>query len=135
MLQLARCPSRSLSRRHSHGRRSVDIAATVCAHLEQHHAECVSLAELASLVGVSAYHVSRVMRRTVGMPPHVYLSHVRVRRAQALLANGASLSMVTHATGFFDQSHFTRTFKRIVGIPPGQYAREAMRPVPTQRFA
>ena len=60
--------------------RGLHIVATVRDYLEEEHARAISLAELASLVGVSAFHLSRVFRRTVGLPPYAYLSHVRVRR-------------------------------------------------------
>ncbi len=104
--------------------RNAEIAATVCAHLEKEHSSGASLAELASLVGVSPSHVSRAFRRAMGLPPHAYLALVRVRHACTLLSRGVPLAVVSHETGFFDQSHFTRTFKRIVGVPPVEYARE-----------
>ncbi|HEX5830777.1 MAG TPA: helix-turn-helix domain-containing protein, partial [Gemmatimonadaceae bacterium] len=63
----------------------------------------------------------------VGVPPYAYLALVRVRRARALIARGHPLSSVTYVTGFSDQSHLTRQFKRVVGVPPGRYARAASR--------
>jgi AraC-like DNA-binding protein len=48
---------------------------------------------------------------------------VRVHRAAELLRGGMSASMVASATGFADQSHLTRLFKRLVGVPPGAYQR------------
>ncbi|MEO7964161.1 MAG: AraC family transcriptional regulator [Gemmatimonadaceae bacterium] len=109
--------------RRAHVHHGALIATTVRDYLEEEHTRAISLAELATLTGVSSFHLSRVFRRTMGVPPHAYLSQVRVRRACALLERGVTVSIVTHATGFFDQSHFTRTFKRIVGVPPGEYAR------------
>ena len=103
------------------------VVATVRAYLEANHARVVTLAELARLTGFSPFHLSRIFRAAVGVAPYAYLSLVRVRRARELLARGCPLSMVTYETGFFDQSHFTRSFKRVVGVPPGQYAREVKR--------
>lgn len=93
-------------------------------YLEAHHARVVTLAELATLTGRSAFHVSRVFREHVGLPPYAYLAQVRVRRALALLEQGHSATTVAHETGFVDQSHLSRHFKRSMGMAPGQYARE-----------
>jgi AraC-like DNA-binding protein len=56
------------------------------------------------------------------MTPHAYLRQVRVERAKEMLAAGLSISEVALAVGFFDQSHLTRYFKRILGLTPGTYA-------------
>jgi AraC-like DNA-binding protein/mannose-6-phosphate isomerase-like protein (cupin superfamily) len=100
------------------------LIALVRDYLESHHARVVTLAELATLTGRSAFHVSRAFREHVGLPPYAYLAQVRVQRALALLARGYSATMVAHETGFVDQSHFSRQFKRSVGMAPGHYARE-----------
>lgn len=103
------------------------VVAIVRDYLEANHTRVVTLAELARLTGFSPFHLSRIFRAAVGVAPYAYLSLVRVRRARELLARGYPLSAVTYETGFFDQSHFTRSFKRVVGVPPGQYARQVMR--------
>lgn len=103
------------------------IVRSVRAYLEENHARVVTLAELSTLTGVSPFYLSRVFRAAVGVPPYAYLALVRVRRAQELIARGFPLSLITHEAGFSDQSHFTRQFKRVVGIPPGQYAAELRR--------
>jgi AraC-like DNA-binding protein len=96
----------------------------VRAHLEEHYAENVSLRELATLVAFSPYYLARVFTAAVGIPPHAYLESVRIRHAQRLLALGFAPGEVAARTGFPHQSHFTNRFKRLVGVPPGQYARE-----------
>lgn len=103
------------------------IVRVVREFLEDEHARVVTLAELSGLTGRSPFYVSRIFREAVGVPPYAYLALVRVRRARELIARGYPLSYVTHATGFSDQSHLTKQFKRIVGVSPGQYAREATR--------
>lgn len=55
---------------------------------------------------------------------HSYLESVRIRQAQRLVARGMPLAQVASATGFADQSHFTHRFKRLIGVTPGQYARQ-----------
>lgn len=92
--------------------------------LEAEHARVVTLAELSALTGLSPFHVSRTFRAAVGVPPYAYLSLVRVRRARELIASGYPLAVAIHETGFADQSHLSKQFKRVFGVPPGQYAKD-----------
>ena len=62
---------------------------------------------------------------SVGAPPQSYQIQLRVERAKRLLLAGGSVSDAAHTAGFFDLSHFTRHFRRHVGVPPGVYARRA----------
>lgn len=94
-------------------------------HLEDNHAENVSLEELARLANLSPFHLVRVFREEVGLPPHAYQVGVRLARAKGLLLRGWPIAQVAQGTGFADQSHFTRRFKRLVGVPPGSYAKTA----------
>lgn len=90
-------------------------------YLEEHYAENVSLDELAWHTGLSPFYLLRVFQRTVGLSPHVYLTQVRIRQARKLLRAGMPIAEVALNVGFVDQSHLTRSFKRTVGVPPGQY--------------
>ncbi|MCP4688540.1 MAG: helix-turn-helix transcriptional regulator, partial [Desulfobacterales bacterium] len=56
-------------------------------------------------------------------PPHEYLTQVRIARAREMLKNGESIVSAAMDAGFVDQSHFTRIFKKFVGVTPGQYSR------------
>lgn len=91
--------------------------------LDEHYAERVSLHELARLMGLSAYHLNRSFRRKIGMPPHEYQVQVRILKAKAFLRLGRSISETASLVGFVDQSHFTRHFKRFVGVTPGRFLR------------
>jgi AraC-like DNA-binding protein len=90
-------------------------------YLRAHFAEDISLEKLARLVYLSPFHLSRLFREQLGLPPHTYLNQIRVNRAKTLLNIGLSLTDVAYAVGFADQSHLTKAFKRVVGVPPGQY--------------
>jgi AraC-like DNA-binding protein len=89
--------------------------------LDEHYTERVSLHELARLVGLSAYHLNRTFCRKIGMPPHEYQIQVRITRAKSFLRLGRSISETVSLVGFVDQSHFTRHFKRSVGVTPGKF--------------
>jgi AraC-like DNA-binding protein len=90
-------------------------------YLETHFTKNISLTELAKISNLSHYHFVRVFRDIVGLPPHAYLTQIRVERAKTLLAQAWPIAHVATETGFVDQSHLTRHFKRIVGVTPGQY--------------
>ena len=90
-------------------------------YLVKAHASNVSLEDLAKVANLSPYHLHRVFTREVGMPPHAFQTQVRISRARTLLKEGKPLHVVAADTGFADQSHFTREFKRYVGLTPGAY--------------
>lgn len=91
------------------------------ARLAEELAEPITLTELAAVVGLSTFHVTRFFSRSVGMPPHAWRNQLRLSRAQGLLRQGMSVTEVAAATGFTDQSHFTRHFKRAFGAAPGRW--------------
>lgn len=101
--------------------RASQAVAQTQAYLQQHYAEPVSLEALATAVHLSPLKLLRLCRQAWGLPPHRYLIQIRVERAKDLIAQDMSLSAVAAATGFADQSHLNRHFKRLVGVTPGQY--------------
>jgi AraC-like DNA-binding protein len=90
-------------------------------YLDAHVDEDVSLADLARIGQRSRHTILRTFRRATGMTPHAYLLNRRVEQARRSLASGAPLAETAAACGFFDQSHFTRVFKRFTAVTPGQY--------------
>ncbi len=90
-------------------------------YLTAHHTDNISLKDLAVLVNVDSLRLLRAFRKQVGLPPHAYLNHVRIQRAKRLLVAGWSITEAALETGFTDQSHLHRHFKKIVGVTPGQY--------------
>jgi AraC-like DNA-binding protein/mannose-6-phosphate isomerase-like protein (cupin superfamily) len=92
-------------------------------HLDTHFARSVSLEELAELVDLSPFHLLRIFRDTVGLPPNAYQQCCRIRSAQRLLRAGRPIAKVAVEVGFASASHLTRQFKKIVGAPPGVWVR------------
>jgi AraC-like DNA-binding protein len=70
---------------------------------------------------LSPFHLNRVFSKEFGLPPHAFLTQVRVARAKALLKQGTSITQTALEVGFSDQSHFTRHFRRLVSVTPGHY--------------
>jgi AraC-like DNA-binding protein len=97
----------------------------VAAHLRERYREPVSLDELASLTGLSGYYLVHAFRERMGLPPHAFLTGVRLERARALLLRGLPPAAVATEVGFADQSHLNRHFKQAWHITPGQYAARA----------
>ena len=93
----------------------------VCDYLQANYANNVSLAELADLVGISRFYLSRLFRQEKGLTLGAYQTQIKVDRAKKLLAKGMPIATVATATGFYDQSHFGHHFKRLVGTTPGNY--------------
>jgi AraC-like DNA-binding protein len=86
--------------------------------------ENLTLAELASVAGLSAYRLSHAFKHAVGFAPHQYLTSRRVERAKLLLRAGEAPADVAAAVGFCDQAHLTRQFRHRVGVTPAQYRAE-----------
>ena len=95
--------------------------ARVRDYIETHYAEDISLQQLAQLVNFNSCYLLRLFTKSLGLPPHAYLNQVRIRHAKRLLAGGYPISEAACQTGFVDQSHLTKRFKRVYGITPGQY--------------
>jgi AraC-like DNA-binding protein len=85
----------------------------------------IDLVDLARLTGLSPVGLLRRFRATVGCTPHVYRTSRRLALAKARLQAGAPIAEVALETGFCDQSHLTRTFRRWIGVTPGVFAQGA----------
>ena len=95
------------------------------AYLQENYVHEVALQELASVANLSPFHLSRSFSLAVGLPPHEYQTKLRLEHAKRLLAHGYEVTYVASETGFFDQSHFARQFKRHYLVTPGSYRKTA----------
>jgi AraC-like DNA-binding protein len=91
-------------------------------YIEDTYTQNISIKNLSNLCNLSPFHLIRVFRACVGVPPHVYLKQVRIKRAKELVAKGFSIAFIAHEIGFTDQSHFSKQFKQITGITPSKYS-------------
>jgi AraC family transcriptional regulator len=79
----------------------------------------LTVSGIAQAVYMSPYHFMRLFKESTGQSPHQYVIEARVRKAKELLAAGKlTISEAAHHVGFVDQSHLTRHFKRVFGMPP-----------------
>jgi AraC-like DNA-binding protein len=92
--------------------------------LENDFADDLSLAELAARAQLSRSHFVQTFRQFTGCSPHQYLLQVRLSYARKLMAQGntaLSLGEIAAASGFFDQAHLTRVFRRFFGTTPSHF--------------
>lgn len=125
--------ARTVDRRHLHGgsvhsRFRGGLAGSVLrrirSYIDAHIGERISLDDLARLAGVSRFHFARQFRLSTGESPMGYLRRLRIERSKSILQSREStIAEVAATLGFSDQSHFTRTFGRLVGVSPGSFAR------------
>jgi len=98
----------------------------VHSYIVEHIGQRISLGDLARTAGVSRYHFARQFRLRTGESPMGYLLRLRVERAKELLAlSGTRIAEIALTLGFADQSHFTRIFRRFVGVTPGEFGRQS----------
>jgi AraC family transcriptional regulator len=92
-------------------------------YIEDHLDVGLTLGDLATVARLSPYHFARQFRAATGLPPYQFVLARRVDRAKQLLQGGddSSLAEVAARAGFSDQSQFSRHFKRMVGVTPGQF--------------
>jgi AraC-like DNA-binding protein len=105
-------------RRRSHERR---IAHELRDLLDASWADPMTLESAATTIGRSVTHVSRAFTEAFGVPPHAYVVGRRVGEARRLLLDGRPPADVAAMTGFVDQAHLTRHFKRHVATTPGRF--------------
>ena len=94
----------------------------VIRHIEVGFADTISMAHMAEKAGLSSTHFNRRFQQLLRMTPTGYLRNVRIQAARRLLSTTShAFAEIAHETGFTDQSHFTRCFRQITGLTPGDY--------------
>jgi AraC family transcriptional regulator len=79
----------------------------------------LTVSRIAQAVYMTPYHFTRLFKESTGQSPHQYVVEARVRKAKELLTKGKfTISEAAYQVGFVDQSHLTRHFKRVFGLPP-----------------
>lgn len=94
----------------------------VCALMAAQFRERITVTELAQAAGVHPVYLARVFRTYFDCSINDYLLALRLKYALRLLENHElSLTAIALESGFCDQGHFSKNFKRVYGISPGEY--------------
>lgn len=121
---LAACLSRHADARKGGGASLNWLSLKACAeYLKECCTDPIRMEELEDLGQMDRFTLSRQFRIVFGTSPHRYLVMRRLERAKTELHLGASLADAAFASGFADQSHLTRHFKRTFGMTPGHWRR------------
>lgn len=97
------------------------VISSLKMRLEMYPERKYSVDDMAEAAFISKYNLIRTFKHEVGLTPHQFQIQNRIRKAQKLLEESATIAEVALATGFCDQSHFIRHFEKIVGLTPTDY--------------
>jgi AraC-like DNA-binding protein len=93
-------------------------------YIDNHLDHDLTLETLERQVFMNRYYLSRLFRQSTGSTIHSYILLKRISHAKKLLHDGHNVTDACQMSGFNDYSNFIRMFKRIVGVPPGQYRKQ-----------
>lgn len=97
---------------------SEDYVKKVIGYLNEHFAETVRLEELASLCGITKFHLAREFKCFTAETVFTYLTALKCRNAKTCLSSGMSVTETALACGFESVSYFSRTYKKVMGCSP-----------------
>ena len=89
--------------------------------ITSHPEQNLSIEALAADIYVSKYYLIRKFKNCIGMTPHQFCIQNRIRKSQGLLEAERTVGEISVEMGFYDQSHFDKAFRKIVGISPSEY--------------
>ena len=82
----------------------------------------LSLAQMSQLVQMSPHYFATLFKESMGIAPHQYITKCRIEKAKSLLAaRELSVTQVSYLVGFKSQSHFTKVFRKYVGVTPKEF--------------
>jgi AraC-like DNA-binding protein len=102
----------------------VDLAIL---HMMRHLNEPARISTLAAVAGLSPSHFFSLFKLATGFTPIAFFIGLRVQRACELLADPqSSIKKAAELVGYSDRYYFTRVFKQVMGVPPGEYRRTVL---------
>ena len=105
-----------------------DVMPRALSYVRSHFVERISLDEVARVVHLSPSYFSRLFKAETGRTFSEYLQALRIEQAKSFLRRkDCSMTDIAEQTGFFDQSHFIKSFKQATGVTPGLYRRRRNR--------
>jgi AraC-like DNA-binding protein len=97
-------------------------------YIHGHFRDGMRMSDIAAAAGVHPVHLGQAFHGRYGETVADYVKRLRVRSAaEQLCSTTAPIASIAHDHGFFDQSHFQRTFKNLVGVTPASFRLQAVR--------
>jgi AraC-type DNA-binding domain-containing proteins len=90
-------------------------------YIDSHLSDPLSLQHLAQILNIDPFHLSHQFKLQTGTSPYHYILIKRIALAKQLLSEGLSAIQTCEQAGFGEYNNFSRTFKKYVGITPGNY--------------
>lgn len=87
-------------------------------YLAEHYTEALTLEDVASVCGITKYHLAREFKRFTGQTVITYINILRCKKAEVCLAGGMTVTEVAGECGFDSISYFSRTYKKLMGYSP-----------------
>lgn len=119
--------ARDIARAH-HALRPYTEMAVVLEYVKGNHSRQIEIKELAELVHLSVSQFERRFRKVFQISPIKHIMNVRIRAASLLLTTtNNTIASIALDCGFYDHSHFTRNFTKVMGVTPKAYRKQYMR--------
>lgn len=102
--------------------------AALADFIRGHLTEALGMEDFQRVANLSRYHLIRLFRQQMGVPPYRYLHQCRIQRAQELLrASDATIAEIGERVGYSDPVNFIRHFRALTGLTPAKYRKESIR--------
>jgi len=95
-------------------------------YIEQNIEEQISLEDISKAVCYDESYITRVFKKKYGLTPHAFIINKRVQKAKEKLAlsKDVNIAQLSNEVGFYDQSHFSKVFKKVFAITPNKYRKQ-----------
>jgi AraC-like DNA-binding protein len=90
-------------------------------YIDEHYLQAIRLEDICQAANLSEAYLIRAFEQHYHMTPHAYLINRRIQHAQTQLRDGEAIVDIAQRSGFADQAHFQRAFKKHLAATPGQY--------------
>lgn len=94
-------------------------------YLSLNYNQSITLEVLEKKFKMNKFKLQKSFKKNIGLTPLEYLTTIRIENSKELFYEDVSLVEIALESGFYDQSHYTHSFKKYVGVTPGNYKRNS----------